>query len=1180
MINTNDINMKKENGKKNIKESYNYNLTKSYKKPKSKISIFSVKLNNLNQKRKGKEKILNTTKKYSSKQQIMTEKKEKIPKASNKNQITKKINYNKSNEINKINKSINNINNTTITYHNNKIHEQKNKSNNFIKQKILSSKVKGIKNKYLTKSLSISSPPIINDKEEVDDVTSYELPPSELKTPNTISEDSFISTNKEKKEKKLKYTDIIKKKIKEIQEKREEGKNIRVNIKTSSIYNNKEEKNLFKSLNSSRKIIKNNSKNKKLSNSNNFHSTKNINTKLRSNNKNFIAFIPIIQNNIKVKKNQNLDIDENNNENNDENGKKHYRSLSRRKIEDKNKSNQELSKNSSNHSIKFNLNQKLAKLKKNKNKLIKINAKIPINNIKMKINDNNYKKDSKIILNNIDIKTEKNIKNKKKQNEKIMFKINTKLAKNLDITNTSLKNKKLIKIYKSQDITNDSNIQNNTEIYNFKKKSRIITENKKLALNIDNSNDTVNNNYYNKLTKNMSGNNIIYAPKRGINKQKSYEKNIYNNMSYNPQKMKEIFKKKNSLKYNNKKENQLEMEYFIEKNNSFCGNLNGLEQLLIEKENNFNSPRINSTKKIPEIKFNIINSENNNSYSLGNDDTNYINKTSEKIILDNNNIFIPNRLTTTEKINYNKYFQSQDFSNSLNSGININTDFNNYNINNLYNISNIFNRRTFINKMNIYNPNYNFSIMSPFNNNINQTNLINLFNNNYLNFNTIQGRPTSFINYTNYNINEPLYQNKSENKKKYPSINIEDIIILQEKLKNVILALNKTHIASNECFEFLNFYYNCSIYCQLEKSFTNPLESNVVRISINIILISIIICYDYSFETEIMNQLYKALIDLIKLNYKNLIIIYEHIFTKISNESKNNIWVKRLSNIINSYKKDESNKLNNNISKISQLNYNINIIFQNLILILKNFVTIRQDYFLNFMNNISEKNYSQINIFFREYILRTNNINGSILASVLLNSDKKNWVPIPNPYVRTKNSKNFSLVLDLDETLAHFKEKNEGEGNGVLRIRPGINEFLEEVGKYYELIIFTTATQDYADTLIDAIEEDKIYFEHRFYRNHATIINNDFVKDLRRIGRPLDKIIIIDNMPQNFRLQKENGIMIKPFWGEDNYDTVLLDLIPILVNIAKDGGDVRKGLVKYKEDILKKISSSISKEII
>ena len=69
-------------------------------------------------------------------------------------------------------------------------------------------------------------------------------------------------------------------------------------------------------------------------------------------------------------------------------------------------------------------------------------------------------------------------------------------------------------------------------------------------------------------------------------------------------------------------------------------------------------------------------------------------------------------------------------------------------------------------------------------------------------------------------------------------------------------------------------------------------------------------------------------------------------------------------------------------------------------------------------------------------------------------------------------------------------------------------------------------------------------------------------------------------MPQNFRLQKENGIMIKPFWGEDKYDTALIDLIPILINIAKDGGDVRKGLIKYKEDILKKVSSTISKEIL
>ena len=143
----------------------------------------------------------------------------------------------------------------------------------------------------------------------------------------------------------------------------------------------------------------------------------------------------------------------------------------------------------------------------------------------------------------------------------------------------------------------------------------------------------------------------------------------------------------------------------------------------------------------------------------------------------------------------------------------------------------------------------------------------------------------------------------------------------------------------------------------------------------------------------------------------------------------------------------------------------------------------------------------------------------------------------------------------------------------MVRIRPGVTEFLKEIGKIYELIVFTTATQEYADLLIDAIEEDKIYFDHRLYREHAIIVDNDFVKDLTRIGRPLDKIIIIDDMPQNFKLQKENGIIIRPFWGEDNNDSVLYNLVPILKSIANEGGDLRNGLINYKDEIFKNITS-------
>jgi uncharacterized membrane protein YqjE len=69
-------------------------------------------------------------------------------------------------------------------------------------------------------------------------------------------------------------------------------------------------------------------------------------------------------------------------------------------------------------------------------------------------------------------------------------------------------------------------------------------------------------------------------------------------------------------------------------------------------------------------------------------------------------------------------------------------------------------------------------------------------------------------------------------------------------------------------------------------------------------------------------------------------------------------------------------------------------------------------------------------------------------------------------------------------------------------------------------------------------------------------------------------------MQQNFKLQKENGILISSFWGEDDNDKVLLQLGRILVSIAIDmvetkyNLDVRNEIKKYKEDIIKSVSMS------
>jgi RNA polymerase II subunit A small phosphatase-like protein len=43
--------------------------------------------------------------------------------------------------------------------------------------------------------------------------------------------------------------------------------------------------------------------------------------------------------------------------------------------------------------------------------------------------------------------------------------------------------------------------------------------------------------------------------------------------------------------------------------------------------------------------------------------------------------------------------------------------------------------------------------------------------------------------------------------------------------------------------------------------------------------------------------------------------------------------------------------------------------------------------------------------------------------------------------------------------------------------------------------------------------------DYRLYRYHTTRMRNKYIKDLNRLGRPLDKVIIVDNDEESFALQ-------------------------------------------------------------
>ena len=239
-----------------------------------------------------------------------------------------------------------------------------------------------------------------------------------------------------------------------------------------------------------------------------------------------------------------------------------------------------------------------------------------------------------------------------------------------------------------------------------------------------------------------------------------------------------------------------------------------------------------------------------------------------------------------------------------------------------------------------------------------------------------------------------------------------------------------------------------------------------------------------------------------------------------------------------------------------------------------------QKYINNRYNSYYPNNYFNTNDNYETIstnVIRLNKNNKINQAKINYLSQNLN---IPNvPYLKKNNSgKKFTLILDLDETLVQFNYNKMMQNNNEKKVilRPGLFEFLNKIYPIFELVIWTVSTKQYSDPIIDIIEEKKKYFSTRLYREHTTEKSNYFVKDLTKLGREIDKIIIIDDKEISFSLQPENGILIKPFLGsylECRNDNVLFDLFKILTKIILvKSQDVREGIENYKYEIQQKVS--------
>lgn len=126
------------------------------------------------------------------------------------------------------------------------------------------------------------------------------------------------------------------------------------------------------------------------------------------------------------------------------------------------------------------------------------------------------------------------------------------------------------------------------------------------------------------------------------------------------------------------------------------------------------------------------------------------------------------------------------------------------------------------------------------------------------------------------------------------------------------------------------------------------------------------------------------------------------------------------------------------------------------------------------------------------------------------------------------------IIFDLDETLAHcVRQENPNRPPDIhlnitmmsgkvlkagFNIRPFTKECLEMVNKYFEVVVFTASHKWYADVILDYIDPEGIYFQHRFYREHCIQTkDNVYIKDLRVFkNRDMKDMIIVDNAVYSF----------------------------------------------------------------
>eukprot|EP01084_Bolivina_argentea_P309539 535426_1 len=122
--------------------------------------------------------------------------------------------------------------------------------------------------------------------------------------------------------------------------------------------------------------------------------------------------------------------------------------------------------------------------------------------------------------------------------------------------------------------------------------------------------------------------------------------------------------------------------------------------------------------------------------------------------------------------------------------------------------------------------------------------------------------------------------------------------------------------------------------------------------------------------------------------------------------------------------------------------------------------------------------------------------------------------------------------------------------------RPFLEEFLQRMCRYYEIIVASVQNKEFINALLDKIDPNNEYISHVLYIDSHSIKENKYILDLSKFKRKCKDIIFISAEAHKYMGSPKNAIPIPGYFG-DQKDKCLLKICNVLETTLYTAPDVR-----------------------